>query len=148
MTNTAKNDEKLVKKFQGDFDKVFDNQLRLGTEIYILDMMEDLKFLDSDHIEKNFKKLEFLISKYGVNLTVDVETQEQLNYVKSNFFALFCAIQNLKIKKENPQIDDAEFKQIIGQVNSSQKDELVLIIEQLICLKNLVDRPKFNFKDF
>ena len=114
MTNTTKNDEKLVNKFQGDFDKVFDNQLRLGTEIYILDMMEDLKFLDSDHIEKNFKKLEFLISKYGVNLTVDVETQEQLNYVKSNFFALFCAIQNLKIKKGNPEIDDAEFKQIIG----------------------------------
>lgn len=82
----------MITKFKTDFDQVFDNQLKLGSEIYILDMMEDLKFLDSDHIEKNFKKLEFLISKYGVNLTVDVESQEQLNYVKSNFFALFCAV--------------------------------------------------------
>ena len=110
-------------------------------------MMEDLKFLDSEHIEKNFKKLEFLISKYGVNLTVDVESQEQLNYVKSNFFTLFCAIQNYLIKKENSEINDAEFKHFVGQVNCSQKDELVLIIEQLICLKNLVDKPKFSFKD-
>ena len=83
-----------------DFEKVFENQQRLGSEIYILDMMEDLKFLDSEQIEKNFKKLEFMIAKHGVNLTVDVQTQEHLNNVKSNFFTLFCAIQNLKMKKE------------------------------------------------
>ena len=91
--------------------------------------MEDLKFLDSDHIEKNFKKLEFLISKYGVNLTVDVVSQEQLNYVKSNFLSLFCAIQNLKLKKESPDINDLEFKYCISQVNTTHKDELVVLIE-------------------
>lgn len=63
----------MINKFKIDFEKVFDNQMRLGSEIYILDMMEDLKFLDSDFVEKNFKKLEFLISKYGVNLTVEIE---------------------------------------------------------------------------
>jgi hypothetical protein len=64
-------DAALINKFKSDFDRVFENQLSLGPEIYILDLMEELKFLDSEHIEKNFKKLEFMISKYGVNLTVD-----------------------------------------------------------------------------
>lgn len=73
-------------------------------------MMEDLRFLDSEHVEKNFKKLEFLISKYGVNLTVDVQNQDQLNSVNSNFFTLFCAIQNLRKKNENPDINEEDLK--------------------------------------
>ena len=53
----------LQNKFIQEFDTIIDDQLNLGPEIYLIDVFEDLKFLKSEYMTKNFKRIEELLTR-------------------------------------------------------------------------------------
>lgn len=70
--------QKLIKNFVDDFEKAFQNQLSQGNQLYLLDILEDLKFLNHDQIDKYYQRIEQMLQKFGINLIIDIESAQQL----------------------------------------------------------------------
>ena len=52
----------LSERFEKEFNKIYRNQLDQGPTLYLLDVLEDLKFLDNEQIGNNFAKIELLLA--------------------------------------------------------------------------------------
>jgi len=59
-------------------------------------MLEDLKFLDSKKVEKDFQKIEQLLVRNKQNLIIDLnDFKGKEEMVKHNILEVFLAMQNL-----------------------------------------------------
>ena len=63
----------LIDNFIKEFKEVFTKQMSLGSKIYLLDIMEDLKFLDSADIKARYDRIEKFLKEKGTNLIIDLE---------------------------------------------------------------------------
>ena len=61
VENSFKNDQKILSRFRKDFHEAFENQMKQGTQIFMLDLLEDMKFLDTEVIAKRYEEIEKLL---------------------------------------------------------------------------------------
>lgn len=63
----------MAEKFEKEFDEVFQNQLLQGSQIFLLDILEDMYFLDSEKVGKSFGKIESILNSGGQNLIIELK---------------------------------------------------------------------------
>ena len=69
-----------------------------------------------------------------------------LKDVESNFYNLCLSIMNLKGKQEGQPIDDHVLKIYISKIDVYDPFES-LVVDQLLCIKQLISRDAFSFTD-
>ena len=55
-----------MNKFISEFNTIFDNQVVESVYIFLLDLLEDLKFVDTQFVTKHFSYIENLINDKGL----------------------------------------------------------------------------------
>ena len=55
-----------------EFHHHFNEQLRQGGRIYLIDLLEDLHFLDTDVIQEKYDKIQALLKGLNANLVIDI----------------------------------------------------------------------------
>lgn len=87
---------------------MFRNHLQFGPTLYLLDLLEDLKFLDSDKVGQNFQKIEEILAERKDNLLIDLtQSPQMVQNVKENLALVCLAFQNLEgSSRRLPLLDD------------------------------------------
>jgi hypothetical protein len=78
-----------------EFESVFSNQLTQGPQLYLLDILEDMKFLNHDEVDKNYQKIEQMLNHFGITLIIEMESDPHLTQVKQNLKSFLLAISNM-----------------------------------------------------
>ena len=111
--------------------------------------MEDLHFVDSAYMQNNFNAIDALLTRHKINLIIDLE-KDSGTEVRANLLVVSCAILNLKINKHIPNIkvlDDQILRGNLNTVNLNNSLPNEILIKQLACIKNLINRPGFNLTE-
>lgn len=109
--------------------------------------MEDLKFLDEHKISALYDKVELILKSFNLNLVIDTENDQRENEIQNNLLSICLAVQNLQYRPEPnlESLDDQVFFNYMQKIKQSAnaKPE-ALLVEQLVCIKNLITRAEFN----
>ena len=154
INNLSENsDQHLMTKFREEFDKVIEDQLSQGPQLYLLDIMEDLKFLDQDKVGKEYAEIEKILQKYKLSLIIDIEKHEihdrGLTDIKNNLFKICCAIMHFRMGKPKDEIrlEDMIVKSYLSNIDLRLANPHVILIDRLTCIKNLANRAEFDLSE-
>lgn len=114
-----------------------------------MDFMEDLHFVDSAYMQNNFNAIDALLTRHKINLIIDLE-KDSGTEVRANLLVVCCAILNLKINKHIPNVkvlDDQILRGNLNTVNLNHSLPNEILIKQLACIKNLINRTGFNLTE-
>ena len=110
-------------------------------------MLEDCKFLDPKIMGKCFDRVNDMLQRRQVSLTIH---QEQMTYTMfksatENLYRLSLGILNFNSQKEQEgvPIDDLVLRSCLGQIVFNTKDSITVLVDQLCCIKDLICRQEF-----
>jgi len=111
-------DVNLAGNFKNEFERVLQEHLSQGPEIFLIDMLEDLKFLDPNAMGKCFDRVNDMLSYRKISLTLDQEkmTYTMFRQATENLFRLGLGILNINSKQdqEGTPIDDYVLRDCLG----------------------------------
>lgn len=87
--------QNLEKRFLRDFDAAYNKQLEAGYDLYFIDLFEDLRFLDSDKVAKQFDRIDELLRGSQRSLIINLKRTVKCD-VKGNLEKICLAILNLQ----------------------------------------------------
>ena len=109
--------------------------------------MEDLKFLDEHRISQLYDKIEMILKSFNLNLVIDTVDDKRENEIQNNLLSISLAIMNLQYRPEPnlPDLEESLFASYMQKIRQSQSSKPeAQLVEQLVCIKNLVTRAEFN----
>lgn len=86
---------KLIDTFEKEFDKVIETSHNQDNQLFLIDIMEDLKFLDEYKISAMYDKVEMILKSFNLNLVIDTVNEKRGNEIQNNLLSICLAIQNL-----------------------------------------------------
>jgi len=95
-------------KFIVEFSDLYKNQVKDGVLVFLLDILEDLKFVDPKLIQDNFQTIEKTINEKNMNITINLNLKS-FKKVKENLQKIFLAILNFHIHEEKPEPPISEY---------------------------------------
>lgn len=103
-----------MKQFQTEFSLAIQNQLAESNQIYIVEILSDLFFINEQTIRLQSLKVNAILNQQKEQLYIDTDDgnfEGVAEDMVKNFFKICCAILNFKPKQReiNP-IPDSEFK--------------------------------------
>lgn len=136
-----------IKKFYKEFCAVVQKNVSNENQIYLIDVLEQLHFLDDESV--NDYRMEFcqLLEENKINLMVysqsGLYSGESEDIIK-NLFKICCGIQNFKLKQRghNP-LDDKLLKSYVGAINFSHKNPNFILMDQVNTIKALINRKAY-----
>ncbi len=96
-----KSDEYLCKQFYKEFCEVVHQQLEQNDQIFLVDVLDKLRFINVQKIMNQSAKLSTLIKSQRSNLLFDSDSNEfngEAEDITKNLFKVCCAIMNLRPK--------------------------------------------------
>ena len=85
----------LQNRFKEEFNEAFDEQINLGPELYLIDIVEDLRFIRHDQMSHQYKRIEQLLSVQRINLIIKIILEGKrtnLSDVKMNLLNVTLAM--------------------------------------------------------
>jgi predicted PolB exonuclease-like 3'-5' exonuclease len=89
-------------RFYKEFSKVVKRNLREGHQVYLIDILVDMHFLDSRAINDPNHQLAQLIQQWGQNFMVFSKSGEytgESEDIIKNLFKVLCGIMNFKLQQ-------------------------------------------------
>lgn len=127
-------------------------QFKQGSQIYLIDVIEDLMFIDTNLMSKMFDSIDLMLQKQGISLILETAHQYP-NYaqeVTGNLFRFCVAIQNLRSVKQQQEViyflRDDELHNILSGLNSANSIEQN-IISKLFTIKQIINRSPIWFSE-
>lgn len=103
-------DNVLVKQFYDEFCGVIQDQIEQSNQIYLVDVVDQLHFIDQRQLMNHSLKMNALLSQHKKNLYIDTEAGQfrgESEDITKNLFKVCCAIMNLRPKQRNSNpLDD------------------------------------------
>ena len=138
---------KLIDAFEKEFDEVIESSHNQDHQLFLIDIMEDLKFLDEHRISQLYDKIEMILKSFNLNLVIDTVDDKRENEIQNNLLSISLAIMNLQYRPEPnlPDLEESLFVSYMQKIRQSQSSKPeAQLVEQLVCIKNLVTRAEFN----
>lgn len=77
-----------------EFKKLYNDQVKEGALVYLLDILEDLHFVDPKLIQNKFDVIERMINENNINITINLNIKSPKK-VKENLKKIFLAILDI-----------------------------------------------------
>jgi len=91
----------VIKNFYKEYCAIVKENVSPSSQVYLVDVLEQLHFLDDEAVNDNRMGLCNLLRKHKKNLMVYSKSGEysgESEDIVKNLFKICCAIQNLKLK--------------------------------------------------
>lgn len=113
-----------VDAFKLEFEKVLQDQLDQGSQIYLIDVIEDLRFIDTNLMSSLFDIIDQLLVKQGLSLILETANQHPqfLQDIQGNLFRLCLAIVGLRPSRAPDMrhvIPDEEVSELLVGLNQN-----------------------------
>lgn len=109
--------------------------------MFLLDLLEDLKFVDPRFVAHNFKKIESIITQNGFSITINLDIKAP-GKIKENLKKVFLALLNFKEGERTifPEIKSKVFNTSLKNIKSlrQQQQNIILMLTQIEAIKSLV----------
>lgn len=111
----------VIKNFYKEYCAIVKENVSPSSQVYLVDVLEQLHFLDDEAVNDNRMGLCNLLRKHKKNLMVYSKSGEysgESEDIVKNLFKICCAIQNLKLKQRgHNQLDDELLKSYVDAIN-------------------------------
>ena len=88
-----------------------------------------------------------MLQTYGVTLIISIESEQHLNQVRQNLLSYCLAIHNMNPHLSANVLPEQILKAHLNQINLKIGDREKILIDQLNCIKSLVNRTVFSLTD-
>jgi|TARA_B110000305_G_C19407522_1_gene623615 hypothetical protein len=88
-----------------------------------MDFMEDLHFVDAQYMQNNFNTIDSLLTRFKINLIIDLDGVDSGMEVRANLLVICSAILNLKINKHIPNLKVLDDQILKGNLNTINLNE-------------------------
>ena len=72
---------KLIDAFEKEFDGVIEASQSQDRQLFLIDIMEDLKFLDENKISVMYDQIEMILKSFNLNLVIDTIDDKRENEI-------------------------------------------------------------------
>lgn len=141
-------DDKLMRAFKDEFLRAFRSQFEEDQKLFIIDLMEDLHFVNPDKMSRVFEKVDSILKRDQISLILafDDPALPSKGSVEANMLSLCMAILNFKgYQSAGPPIDDEELKSILTRINKQDNRFEELLVRQLEAVKDIIYREEVSF---
>ena len=142
-----KSEAVYIKEFYREFCAVVKQNFRKDNTIYLVDVLEQLKFLDEESVRDDNQQLCQLLRQHGQNLMLHSKSGEysgESEDIIKNLFKVCCGFQKLRLaQRGHNQLDDALLNTYINAVNYDHPNPDFVIMDQLNTIKSLVNRKAY-----
>lgn len=140
----------LADKFKELFEKVWADQLTQGSQLFLIDMVEDLQFVHHELMSQSFRRIDELLQMQHISLLIDIDKDNELKTqeIHNNLLQVCLAIVNNRTQYEShPCLEDQILKLYLSNIHPGTADRQQYIVDQIMCIKHLVNRKAFSLNE-
>ena len=141
-------DDKLMRAFKDEFIQAYRSQFEEDQKLFIIDLMEDLHFVNPDKMSKIFEKVDTILKRDQINLILpfDDPSLPSQSSVETNMLKLCMAILNFRgYPTTGSPMEDSELKAILMRINKQETRFEELLVRQLEAVKDIINREDVSF---
>ncbi len=136
-----------IKEFYKEYCHVVKRNFQPDNQIYLVDVLEQLHFLDDEAVNDKRMNLCSLLRKHRRDLMVYSASGEysgESEDIVKNLFKVCCGIQNFKLKQRgHNQLDTKLLYSYVDAINFQHPNPDFIVMDQLNTIKSLVNCKAF-----
>lgn len=122
-----------IKKFYKEYSQVVKKNLSQDREIYLVDILEQLHFLDDEAVNDTRETLCQILRTHRDQLMIQSYSGEysgEHEDIIKNLFKFLCGIQNFKLKQRgHNELSDPLLKQIVNAMSYEHDDPNFIVMD-------------------
>jgi hypothetical protein len=137
-----------IKNFYKEFSYVVKSCLQPNHQVYLIDILVQMNFLDANMLRDNRRKLGKLVFQFKENFMIYSKSGEytgESEDIIKNLFKVLCGILNLQIRQRgHNQLSEDLLKTYCEAIKPNEEEPDFTIMDQLHTIKNLINRKSFT----